>query len=444
MRSLVVVALLACAHPALAQRTTLVRTPAQYAKALSAVAPGDTIVLANGVWRDVQLEFKGRGRAGKPITLTAQTPGRVVFSGQSNLRLAGSHLVVSNLVFRDGYSPTGEVVSFRRAAGDHAVDSRVTGVVIDGFNKPAKEQLDHWVALYGERNRFDHGHLAGKTNMGPTLVVIRDPVDGLRNDHRIDHNFFGPRPDVGANGGETIRVGTSDHAHTESRTTVDHNWFEHCDGENEIVSNKSGANIYRGNVFFESQGALVLRHGDNALVEGNVFLGGGKPRTGGVRVIDRGQTVRHNYMEGLAGETFVSALSIMYGVPNSPAIRYAQVDGAVIEHNTIINARSIVFGLGLDKERTAPPLNSRLASNVIVNLDGADPIHVNGDASGIAISDNLRDPKVALRRQANGLLDVVGRPDLGAGPLIVIDRAATGVPWYGKDPKPPAPVPAAG
>ncbi|EJL22485.1 hypothetical protein PMI01_04973 [Caulobacter sp. AP07] len=435
MRSLIVVVLLACADPALAQRTMLVKTPAQYQKALSKAGAGDTIVLANGVWRDVELEFRGNGRAGKPITLTAQTPGRVVFSGRSSLRLSGSHLVVSNLVFRDGYSPRGEVLSFRRAPGDDAVDTRVTGIVIDGFNKPSSEELDYWVGLYGRRNRFDHGHLTGKTNKGPTLAVVRD--DGQRNDHRIDHNFFGPRPDLGVNGGETIRVGTSHHADSASHTTVDHNWFEHCDGEAEIVSNKSGANIYRGNVFFESQGALVLRHGDDALVEGNVFLGGGKPRTGGVRVINRGQTVRHNYMEGLAGEGFFSALSIMYGVPNSPAIRYVQVDGAVVERNTIINARSIVFGLGMDKERTAPPINSRLASNLIVNLDGADPVRVNGDAGGIAMDGNLRDPKTPLKRGGNGLIEAADGPDLGAGPLTVVDRASTGVPWYGKDPGPP-------
>jgi poly(beta-D-mannuronate) lyase len=434
MRSLVVVALLAFAQPALAQRTTLVRTPAQYEKAAARVGPGDTIVLADGVWKDVQLDFRGQGRAGKPITLTAQTPGRVVLSGRSNLRLAGSHLVVSNLVFRDGYSPTGEVVSFRRAAGDHAVDTRVTGIVIDGFNKPDHDQSDHWVALYGERNRFDHGHILGKTNMGATLVVVRDPVDGLSNHHRIDHNFFGARPDLGVNGGETIRVGTSHQAASDSHTTVDHNWFEHCDGEAEIVSNKSGANIYRGNVFFESQGALVLRHGDGALVEDNVFLGNGKPRTGGVRVINRRQTVRNNYMEGLAGQGFYSALSIMYGVPDSPANRYGQVDGAVIERNTIINARSIVFGLGLDKERTAPPINSRLTRNVIVNLDGADPIHVNGDAGGIVLSDNLRDPRTPLRRRSDGQLEAIGQERIGASPIVAVARASTGVSWYAKDP----------
>ena len=35
----------------------------------------------------------------------------------------------------------------------------------------------------------------------------------------------------------------------------------------------------------ESQGAMVLRHGDGNLVEGNVFIGNGVVNTGGIRMI---------------------------------------------------------------------------------------------------------------------------------------------------------------
>lgn len=179
---LALAAALLWAGAASAQTSTLVGTPAEYQRALRDVKPGDTIVLKDGVWRDFQILFEGEGRAGQPITLTAQTPGGVVLSGQSNLRLAGSQLVVSNLVFRDGWSPTGEVVSFRRSKEHRAVDSRVTGLVIDGYNKPDRATSDNWVALYGHDNRFDHNHLTGKTNVGTTLVVVRDEQQGNRID----------------------------------------------------------------------------------------------------------------------------------------------------------------------------------------------------------------------------------------------------------------------
>lgn len=417
-----------------AQTSTLVATPAEYQQALSSVRPGDTIVLKDGVWRDFQILFEGEGRAGQPITLTAETPGGVVLSGQSNLRMAGRQLLVSNLVFRDGWSPTGEVVSFRRSKEHRAVDSRVTGLVIDGYNKPDRATSDNWVALYGHDNRFDHNHLTGKTNVGTTLVVVRDEQQGLDNRHRIDHNYFGPRPNLGSNGGETMRVGTSADSLSASHTVVENNWFEGADGEVEIVSNKSGGNTYRGNVFYRSRGSMVLRHGDGNLVENNVFLGGGKPHTGGIRVINRNQTVRNNYMEGITGDGFAAALSVMHGVPDSPINRYHQVVGAVIENNTIIDARSLFLGAGMDAERSAPPIDSRFSHNLIVNPDGREPMRRLGDLSGVAFTDNVQSRDVALVRGASGLLIPETPQGAGASPdLVMIPRAETGVAWYPKD-----------
>lgn len=417
-----------------AQTSTLVATPAEYQQALSGVRPGDTIVLKDGVWRDFQILFEGDGRAGQPITLTAETPGGVVLSGQSNLRLAGRQLLVSNLVFRDGWSPTGEVVSFRRSKEHRAVDSRVTGLVIDGYNKPDRATSDNWVALYGHDNRFDHNHLTGKTNVGTTLVVVRDEQQGLDNRHRIDHNYFGPRPNLGSNGGETMRVGTSADSLSASHTVVENNWFEGADGEVEIVSNKSGGNTYRGNVFYRSRGSMVLRHGDGNLVENNVFIGGGKRHTGGIRVINRNQTVRNNYMEGITGDGFTAALSVMHGVPDSPINRYHQVVGAVIENNTIINARSLFLGAGMDAERSAPPIDSRFSHNLIVNPDGREPMRRLGDLSGVAFTDNVQSRDVALVRGASGLLVPETPQGAGASPdLVMIPRAETGVAWYPKD-----------
>jgi len=424
--------------------SVLVRTQAEFASAVEQLQPGDILTLADGEWRDFEILFTGRGTAERPVTLTAQTPGGVIIAGRSNLRMAGEHLIVSNLVFRDGWSPTGEVLAFRQSLTERANYSRITSVVIDGFSKPDRAESDNWVALYGHHNRFDHSQLTGKTNAGTTLVVVRDPEQGLENHHSIDRNYFGRRPVLGSNGGETLRVGTSHHSATDSFTTVSENWFEQTNGEVEIISNKSGGNTYRGNVFFESQGAMVLRHGDGNLVEDNVFIGNGVVNSGGVRVINRRNTIRNNYMEGLRGSNFGSALTIMYGVPNSPVHRYVQVDEAVIENNTIVDAREMSFGAGMDGERSAAPINSRFADNLIVNRDGRDPVRVQGDMSGIAFEGNVQSPSagglpgvvgrdLAMARGENGLL----APETLAGvgirsDLTFLPRSETGVSWYSK------------
>src|SRR4051812_2294811 len=67
--------------------------------AAAAVAkPGDTIVMQDGSWPDADILFLANGTSTKPITLRAQTLGRVFLTGSSRLRLAGDFLVVDGLV----------------------------------------------------------------------------------------------------------------------------------------------------------------------------------------------------------------------------------------------------------------------------------------------------------------------------------------------------------
>lgn len=439
--------MLVAVTPAAAERI-LVRDQAAYRQAARTLAPGDEIVLADGEWRDFQILFEGQGTAARPIVLTAETPGNVILTGQSNLRLSGEHLVVSDLVFRDGHSPTEEVIAFRRDSRRTASRSRVTGVVIDRFNQPDRRREDRWVSLYGQDNRVDHSHFAGKGNAGVTLAVIRPEGQSQANRHRIDHNYFGPRPVLGSNGGETIRIGTSEESLSNSETIVENNYFERCDGEVEIVSVKAGGNIVRGNTFFESQGAVVLRHGNGNLVERNVFLGNGRPNTGGIRVINRDQIVRGNYLEGLAGTGFASALAVMNGVPNSAINRYHQVANARIERNSFVAPQRLTFAAGADAERSAAPVDSRFAGNLIAGEGRGDPVRIDGDIAGIAFADNVQSevsqPRlergvahrpVTLARAANGLLyptDTALAETGAPRDLRPVRREETGVSWYPK------------
>jgi len=431
--------------------STRVSSQSEYFDAIKNLQPGDSIVLANGEWKDFEMVFTGVGQKDKPITLTAEDKGKVFITGLSNLKLAGEYLVVSGLVFKDGYTPTSDVISFALKKGHFANHSRVTEVVIDGFNNPERTESDYWVSMYGKNNRFDHNYLAGKNNNGVTMAVRLNSEASQQNHHRIDHNYFGHRPILGSNGGETLRIGTSHYSMSKSFTVVEDNYFDRCDGEVEIISNKSGNNIIRGNVFFESRGTLTLRHGNDNLVENNVFFGNGVDHTGGIRVINKRQTIRNNYMEGLTGTRFGSAFVIMNGVPNSPINRYHQVEDTLVENNTIINASHIELAGGSDAERSAAPITTRFDNNLVYNADGKDPFAIHDDISGIEFEGNVQNElaefkinrgfssqKVKLKRQANGLLapadgDLKG---IGANPdLKVLDKAATGPDWYPKPEK---------
>ncbi|WP_342806434.1 chondroitinase-B domain-containing protein [Alteromonas sp. M12] len=431
----------------------LINNQQQFLEAAASLQPGDTLILADKEWKDFEILLKGKGTAEKPITLKAQTKGKVILTGLSNLRLSGEYLVVEGLVFKDGYSPTGEVISFREDANTLAYNSRVTEVVIDGFSNTDKFNADKWVVLYGKNNRFDHSHLEGKNNAGVTMAVRLNTEDSQQNHHRIDHNYFGPRPILGSNGGETLRIGTSKYSLTDSFTVVENNYFERCNGEVEIISNKSGKNQFLNNVFLESRGTLTLRHGNGNVVEGNVFFGNGKDHTGGIRVINADQTIRNNYMEGLTGIRFGGGFTILNGVPNSTINRYHQVKNATIENNTIVNVDNINLAGGSDSERTATPIDSSFSNNLIINADGSNPFKIFDDVSGITFANNIASQspqeeiasgftihKSDLVRGDNGLLQSASAQQANVGAaasLKPIAKDETGVSWY---PKADAPV----
>ena len=437
---------IAIVMPVNAGTRTLVKSHKDYQSAVKSARPGDTVVLSKGYWKDVEMVFQGEGTEDKPITLEAEVPGLVIFTGKSNLKIAGNYLVVRGLVFRDGYTPSSEVISFRRSKEHYANNSRVTETVIDHYNRPEKSESDYWVAMYGKNNRFDHNHLVGKANVGVTMAVRLDTEQSRQNSHRIDHNYFGPRPVLGSNGGETLRIGTSAYSMFDSNTLVENNFFDRCNGEVEIISNKSGSNTFRGNVFFESQGTLTLRHGDGNIVEDNIFFGNNKPMTGGIRVINRNQTVRNNYMEGLSGTGFASSLTVMSGVPNSPVNRYVQVSNAIIENNTVINSSPVAFGIGLDAERSLGPIDSKFENNLLSSTSSKSIVSTLGDMSGIQFANNIFASASALpsltgfaanvttfERGANGLLYPVANINAGVSKTLKpTKKQETGVSWYAK------------
>ncbi|MDO6619164.1 polysaccharide lyase 6 family protein [Shewanella sp. 6_MG-2023] len=428
--------------------TYTVKTPVEYNQTIKNIVAGDEIILADGIWQDFEINFSGQGTKAAPITLSAQTKGKVILSGQSNLRLSGQYLHVSGLVFKNGYSPSREVIAFRSSDDDFAHHSRVSEVVIDNFNKPERFDSDQWVALYGKNNRFDHNHLVGKRNKGVTLTVrLKSPLS-QQNNHQIDHNYFGPRPTLGSNGGETIRIGTSHHSMSASQTVIENNYFDRCDGEVEIISVKSGNNTIRNNTFFASRGTLTLRHGNANQISSNVFLGNGVEHTGGVRVINRDQIVTNNYFEGLTGYRFGSGFTIMNGVPNSPLNRYHQVVNANINHNSFIDVNHIHLAAGSDAERSAAPLETQFSKNLLVNRNQLSPFAIFDDISGISFTNNVSNKlnnnsitqgidaqSIKLVRAENGLLYPSNNALSAYGistSLTPTLKSATGVSWYPK------------
>jgi poly(beta-D-mannuronate) lyase len=219
-----------------------------------------------------------------------------------------------------------------------------------------------YIRLFGTHHRLDHCYFAGKPNESPTMQV---ECTGEPTFHEIDHNHFGPRPPLGKNGGETMRVGYSHQSMNEGRVTVEANLFERCDGELEVISNKSCDNVYRGNTFLECAGMMTLRHGNRCRVEGNFFLGNHKRGSGGIRVIGEDHVVVNNYIDGV----MQGAFWVTSGIPDSPLVGYFQARNCLIAFNTVARSQGpcieLAAGLG-SSGRTLPPEGITVANNLFV------------------------------------------------------------------------------
>ncbi len=375
-------------------------------EAISKAKPGDDIVLSNGIWKDVTIEFKGKGTKDKPITLRAETEGKVSIEGQSYLKFGGEYLVVEGLHFKNGFSPSNAVIDFKIPKKDTldiiSNHCKVTNCVIEDFNKPKRDNSDLWVQFWGRHNELSNSYIAGKTNRGPTVRVSIAGIESINNHHQIINNHFGPRPVKGGPSGETIQLGDSYTSMSPSYTMVANNLFEECNGEVEVISSKTNFNIFKNNVFYKSEGSLVTRHGNYVTVDGNYFIGDGvNENYGGIRIINTGHWVVNNYFYNLKGKSFRSPLAVMNGIPKSPLNRYNQVTDVVVAYNTYVNCSSPwQFGVGTNiaqadvlppsEIRSARAIRTTVANNIIYNETALESIVVENDrADGVLFKNNI-------------------------------------------------------
>lgn len=411
------------------RKEILVSTIEELNKSIEIAEAGDHIVMANGIWENTEIKFQGEGTAKEPIVLRAETDGEVFIEGISNLEISGKYLEVKGLFFRNGHSPTPNVIAFRTSKKNVANHSKVTNCVILDFNNLERDRDNLWVQFYGKHNELSNCYIAGKTNGGPTVRVDLKGNQSIRNYHKITNNHFGPRPRKGGPRGETIQLGSSFTSMSPSNTLIANNLFEECNGEVEIISSKTNFNIIKNNVFYKSEGSVVTRHGNYVRVDGNYFIGDGlNENYGGIRIINTGHWVTNNVFYKIKGKNFRSPIAIMNGIPKSPLNRYNQVTDVVVAYNTFVDSDSPwQFGVGTNiaqaaflpksEIRSARPLRTEVVNNVIYNSMGdANPIVEHDKADGVVFKSNVISNNGVEVANSHGLIfRKLNLTDIGAG-----------------------------
>ena len=341
------------------------------------LAAGDTIVWAAGKYSDVEVDIVGTdGTADLPITLRAETPGAVVFTGETQFTVGSKHWVISGFHFTGakGKFNAYNTFQFRSGSGQGAQHVRLTDCAFT--NMMSEDSTSKWVLIYGQSNSIDHCHFSGKNKKGALITVElaylgADETAG----HQISRNYFGDVAFHEGSDNETIRIGSSEDQNKRAQCWVKENYFVRCNGENEIISSKSSYNVFDKNTFRECDGALVLRHGHHAKVAGNFFFGDGAKNSGGIRVVDSHHVITNNYFQDLTGTTWNSALSILGGSQASGGTTngYQAVDDIFIAHNSILNCqRSLFFNKAKGKRTPTGIIANNLISSASEPLVKAD------------------------------------------------------------------------
>ena len=395
-----------------------VASGAELDRAVAAARPGDQIVFARGTYRDIRLSFAGSGSEAAPITLRAETAGQTIFQGRSQLIIAGDWLVASGFRF-EGIAglprvttahdvAVAAVVTFR-ATANHA---RLTDTAILDPDAGVSGYLH--MEPGGQHNRVDHCWFSGQRDIGPSLYI---EVDRDKPNHAVVEScFIGNRRRGNGNRWETLRIGHSEQQAFRSSSLITRNFFYKCDGENEMISNKSTGNKYLHNTFVDNRGELTLRHGDEAWIEGNFFDDAGNVGAPGIRVIGSRHVIVNNYLRRLR-----FGLNIYAAEANPEPRGYARVEDAIIAFNTLDGCRE-PFLIGTSG-RPVPPRNVRIAYNLVKAADGTSILAYANPSSDVKYEGNL---------MFGGSLGVPDRPGIHRDPpglkpdalgRLVVDRA---------------------
>ena len=243
-----------------------IATPEALAAAVAKAQPGDTVVVRNGVYVDWRAAMKGAGAEGKPVTIRPETPGGVVFTGNTKLLLEGKHLVFREFIFEQ----TRDAVLIL-APGE---SNRVTQCQFFFCGSPVST-FPHTlqVRARADHMRIDHCYFTGMKSMSIGILGMNKAPETAAKSPHIDHNVFRDIHRIWVNGQENVQIGQGMPWNAKPHALVEFNLFHQANGDGEIFSFKTQENTARYNVAAHCRlSAFTFRGGQGNRLEGNMVV----------------------------------------------------------------------------------------------------------------------------------------------------------------------------
>jgi hypothetical protein len=262
--------------------TTTVSSSAALSTALANATAGTRIVLGSGTYSGAFTLTGKVGTAGAGISIEAATQGGAIFAAGSTWLIKDCQQVTLKGLSFPFEPSSGNVVAFRGTSRN----CRVTRCTFGPTTISSSPGTTKATFVYGgdsvEYIRVDHNEIRNKANPGNAILFDGNFDTNQACRHiRIDHNYIHDiKPEVN-NEKEPIRLGVSQMSKTFSYSVVERNRFEACIAEPEITSIKACGVRVSGNVYVNSIGGPVYRHGTNGVMSDNYVVDTGTSSGGG-------------------------------------------------------------------------------------------------------------------------------------------------------------------
>ncbi len=310
-----------------------VRSLQEFKSVVNKLAPGDEVIIENGNYSEWSVQISNSGTKEKPIRIKSATAGKVVFTGSVNetiFKVTGSYVIFSGLSFKDCIVQKGAtLIEFSNANSDRLLNCQFT-------KNTVKSQFTPLVVVSGNGRENTIKDCSFISNVDNQDVQVKITKESCPQFTLIEGNNFRDKGKVSwanGNGGECVQIGQDPVllGAKVANTTVRNNVFSKCDGENEVISNKSSSNLYENNTFLSCDGELVMRGGHDCIIKGNTFKGG----TGGIRINGTGHQVVNNKISDIK-----TAIRLMYGMAKGKDNIgfYIAASNCTINRNQIVNA----------------------------------------------------------------------------------------------------------
>jgi poly(beta-D-mannuronate) lyase len=264
----------------------------------------------------------------------------VELKGKSTLKINGKNYTLSNIYLLDGDK------NFKISS--YFVEIAAENLKLINFSmqnvKCGSSDVDYICVKTSAKNfQMYNSSLNGKSNTG---VFLR--LDFPLNNYIKCCTFQNFSKISAANGGEMIRLATSQYENKDANCTIDQCYFNKCLGDPEIVSVKCSANTIKNCIFENNDTSkLVLRHAHNVKVNTCYFSGAGMRVYGTNHVIENIQLVNNAniLLDNKSGSSYVPATNVK--VNN---VYYENVKTPVTNNGKNCTVTNVTKGLKIKKE----------------------------------------------------------------------------------------------